>query len=75
MTKSGAPLPDRHLGLPLPLPVRVPEGAGSNSSESPSLPAITSHELLRGGREIRIHHGEDTYLLRVTRNGKLILTK
>jgi len=41
----------------------------------PSLPSITSEELLLGGREIQIRHGEEVYVLRLTRNGKLILTK
>jgi hemin uptake protein HemP len=49
--------------------------AGESSPARPSLPTITSEELLRGGREIQIRHGEDIYVLRRTRNGKLILTK
>jgi hemin uptake protein HemP len=36
---------------------------------------ITSAELLRGAREILIRHGEESYRLRLTRNGKLILHK
>ncbi|HEY3964193.1 MAG TPA: hemin uptake protein HemP [Planctomycetaceae bacterium] len=61
-----------------------------NSDNSPSLkpesqrtdepsaaPPVTlrSEELLRGGREILIQHANDVYRLRITRNGKLILTK
>ncbi len=40
-------------------------------------PVVTlrSEELLRGGREILIQHANDVYRLRITRNGKLILTK
>ncbi len=38
-------------------------------------PAVASEELLRGGRELVIRHGRETYLLRVTATGKLILTK
>ncbi|MBT3888663.1 MAG: hemin uptake protein HemP [Nitrosomonadaceae bacterium] len=36
---------------------------------------IHSHELLHQGKEIFILHNGDQYLLRCTRNGKLILTK
>lgn len=35
---------------------------------------VTSHALLQGGREIIIEHGGREYRLRVTRQGKLILT-
>ena len=36
---------------------------------------IHSHELLQQGKEVFILHRGDQYLLRCTRNGKLILTK
>jgi hemin uptake protein HemP len=36
---------------------------------------IDSRELLRGGRELAIRHGEHEYRLRLTQNDKLILTK
>ncbi len=36
---------------------------------------IDSCDLLQGGREILIRHGDECYRLRHTRNGKLILTK
>ena len=36
---------------------------------------IHSHDLLQHGKEIFILHKGDQYLLRCTRNGKLILTK
>ena len=36
---------------------------------------IHSHELLQEGKEVFILHKGDQYLLRCTRNGKLILTK
>jgi hemin uptake protein HemP len=32
-------------------------------------------ELLGDGRELLIRHGEEVYHLRVTRNGRLLLTK
>jgi hemin uptake protein HemP len=36
---------------------------------------IESSSLFRGGREVVIVHDEQEYSLRITRNGKLILTK
>lgn len=36
---------------------------------------IHSRELLRNGKEVFILHNGEHYLLRCTRNGKLILTK
>ena len=36
---------------------------------------LESHALLRGEREVLIRHAGQTYRLRHTRNGKLILTK
>lgn len=37
--------------------------------------AVRSDELLRGSREVVILHGDEEYRLRVTKSGKLILTK
>lgn len=36
---------------------------------------VDSRELLRGERELIIHHGDQEYRLRHTQNDKLILTK
>lgn len=36
---------------------------------------VTSRELLGGAHRIWIEHAAERYLLQVTRNGKLILTK
>jgi len=47
----------------------------------PTVPApfaqglLDSDDLLRGGREVLIRHGDEVYRLRHTRNDKLILTK
>ena len=35
----------------------------------------TSRDLLGGGREVVIRHGAEAYRLRLTSNGKLLLTK
>ena len=48
---------------------RVPPAPG----ETPR--TITTEDLLAGRREIVIVHRGERYLLRVTRSGKLILTK
>lgn len=47
---------------------------GGDSGASGSV-IVTSESLLRGAREILIRHGVDTYRLRSTSKGKLILTK
>ena len=39
------------------------------------VPVADSIDLLRGGRELQIRHGSQTYRLRVTASEKLILTK
>jgi hemin uptake protein HemP len=38
-------------------------------------PVIDSTRLFDGHREIQIRHGDETYRLRITSNGKLILNK
>jgi hemin uptake protein HemP len=40
-----------------------------------TLRQVTSEELLQGRTELLIQHGEETYRLNLTRNGKLILHK
>ncbi len=40
-----------------------------------NFPVAESTALLAGHRELRIRHGVDTYRLRLTASGKLILTK
>jgi hemin uptake protein HemP len=39
------------------------------------LPSVASEALFRGRRELGIVHRGDRYLLRITRQGKLILNK
>ncbi|MFZ5782939.1 MAG: hemin uptake protein HemP [Pseudomonadota bacterium] len=46
--------------------------ANRNGSE---VPVADSAALLRGHRELLISHGSQTYRLRITASGKLILTK
>lgn len=47
----------------------------ANSSPAGTPPTMSSAELLRGGRELRITHGGVTYRLLLTRTGKLLLQK
>ena len=60
-------------------PTRV--SALLHAAPSPSRPAAAaraefeSKELMRGGREVLIHHAGQVYRLQHTRNDKLILVK
>ncbi len=42
---------------------------------NPSRKMLSTRELLGNAREVVIEHGGEEYLLRITRNQKLILTK
>jgi hemin uptake protein HemP len=44
-------------------------------ADGPPKPRLRSEELLRGRAEIEIEHQGEIYRLRLTRAGKLILTK
>ncbi len=50
-------------------------GGSANSAPVAGLPLLSSEALLKGGNEVLIEHGSCVYSLRVTRQGKLILTK
>jgi hemin uptake protein HemP len=41
----------------------------------PAVVAVRSADLFRGAREVIIVHHDEQYRLRITRAGKLILTK
>jgi hemin uptake protein HemP len=45
------------------------------SFRAPKKPRIESERLFQGSYEIVIVHQDEEYSLRITRNGKLILTK
>ncbi len=47
----------------------------NTSLSGTNVPRIDSSELLRGAPTIEINHAGQRYLLRVTRENKLILTK
>lgn len=45
------------------------------NSQAITIRAITSEELFIGARELVIKHADEDYRLRLTNQGKLILTK
>lgn len=47
----------------------------SDSDHAAARIVVRSEDLLQGQREVAIQHGEETYRLRVTKTGKLILNK
>lgn len=61
MTESATPAPASHP-------------PATHESSNPAL-VVSSSELFRGSQEIHIQHKDEIYRLRITRNGKLILTK
>jgi hemin uptake protein HemP len=57
-------------------PSQVPQAApASQSAAAQTPPALDSSQLLGGRKQVAINHGGELYSLRLTRNGKLILTK
>lgn len=53
----------------------TPAVAATWNGAVPEIPVADSVTLLRGSRELLIRHGNQTYRLRITATGKLILTK
>ena len=53
-----------------------PDGSQSASlTSNPNRLVVKSTEVLRGNTEIWIEHGSEMYRLRLTRAGKLLLSK
>lgn len=50
-------------------------GEAGRAKTDRDVPAVDSHQLLSGRRELLIRHGTSTYRLRLTASEKLILTK
>ncbi|HEY5803266.1 MAG TPA: hemin uptake protein HemP [Lysobacter sp.] len=63
-----------HALPPIASPI-APSIALAASGLTLSTSLVESDDLLRGGREVLIRHGDEVYRLRHTRNDKLILTK
>lgn len=55
-------------------PPKIPPAPPPVSSSEPR-PRLDSEEILRGNSAVEIDHAGQRYLLRVTRENKLILTK
>lgn len=64
--------PHADLSTPALTPSRQPDATGQEKRSPDSIPAS---RLFQGGQEILIDHNSETYRLRITKNGKLILTK
>ncbi len=58
--------------LPTEDSLRAPETDARETAEPVN---IRSEDLLQGASEVRILHGNDVYRLRLTHNGRLILSK
>ena len=50
-------------------------GSAPRISEASGRHTVRSSDLFQGGKELVIRHGAEEYRLRITRTGKLILTK
>lgn len=57
---NSQPKPDQPTNLPAPIE---------------TLPRVDSEQILQGAQTVEIEHAGQRYLLRVTRENKLILTK
>jgi len=63
------------LSRPSPLPALPGQDAADAVPHASPIRRISSQRLLAGERELVIQHLGSEYHLRLTRNGKLILTK
>jgi hemin uptake protein HemP len=61
-------MPDTHINEPV-------KASASDAQRNTPERTVTTKELLAGAHRIWIEHAAERYLLQVTRNGKLILTK
>jgi len=61
------------MNQPASPPQAAPPATQSPAASTP--PALDSSQLLGGRKQVAIIHGGELYSLRLTRNGKLILTK
>lgn len=63
------------MGEPLVNFARKRTATSSSEATLDKKPRIESNQLFQGNSEIVIVHQKEEYNLRITRNGKLILTK
>ena len=57
------------------MPDRPSAPTPASPPSSPAPPATTTRELLGESKTLRIEHNGEFYVLRLTRNDRLILTK
>ena len=62
-------MPPLHIKESLPVPAPAP------AANTPTVRVVSTKDLLGGAHRLWIEHATERYLLQVTRNGKLILTK
>ena len=74
LTQAFHPFESKFRPMPLPSPLPPPASPPSERTSAPP-DVIATHALFRGSQEILISHNGEHYRLRITRNGKLILTK
>lgn len=60
------------MSNPAPAPTHLPN---ETTQRARATDIVQADRLFQGSQEILIGHNGDTYRLRITRNGKLILTK
>ncbi|MDG2519103.1 hemin uptake protein HemP [Lysobacter sp. OAE881] len=65
----------QRLSPPIASVAAIPSASTLPASAPFAQGLLDSDDLLRGGREVLIRHGDEVYRLRHTRNDKLILTK
>ena len=75
MNSSNAPAPCAPSLLVGGTPVEPGLAAPASLSTATGVPVLRSEALFGEHRELLIQHAHDTYRLRVTAQGKLILTK
>lgn len=73
MQRMPAKKPDNDA--PLPAPAGRPRLTQQRANAGQNIKCLRSEDLFNGSDVILIDHDGDTYMLRKTRNGKLILTK
>lgn len=58
-----------------PMAEESPESPDAKESPADAIRQVSARELLGPGRVLRIEHNGELYVLRLTRNDRLILTK
>jgi hemin uptake protein HemP len=75
MSGLAASMPDEPTRPDTAPSTRAPEGGAGAGARSTTPRTVSSSELFGGDDLLRIEHHGQVYILRVTRNDRLILTK